>query len=369
MQPERMQSERMRPERMQPERMQSERMQHFHIVVGAAGMTLTVSLCVTAGYALASLLRLPGILTVFISSIAGLLFFGAVAAVVRAAFSRRFEQEMKESHNTTLNAFARLAQGDFSVILPVDDHTAHSEIARAFNDMVQKLGDIDAMRTDFISNASHEIQSPLTSIGGFAALLGGDLPDGERKKYAEIIETESKRLSRLSDNLMKLSSLDSATIIHADFRLDKQLQNIVLALEPQWIVKDLALEIDLDKITVNGDEALLSQVWTNLLHNAIKFTPRGGTISVSLGNGALQIADTGCGIPADELPHIFERFYKVDKARDRSLGGNGLGLSIVKKILDLHGWKIGVQSAEGSGTAFAIEIPEQFEQVLSLHSR
>jgi signal transduction histidine kinase len=338
------------------DRHQSKHIQHFHIVCGVIGVSLTVSLCITAGYALVSLCRLPGILTVFLSSIVGLLFFSVAATVVRAIFSRRFERNMQEIHNTTIDAFARLAQGDFSVILPVDDHMAHAEMAEAFNDMVRKLGDIEAMRTDFISNVSHEIQSPLTSISGFAALLKADLPDGERKRYAEIIETESKRLSGLSDNLMKLSSLDSTTIIHADFRLDKQMQNVVLALEPQWTTKNILIEIDLGKTVVNGDEALLSQAWTNLLHNAIKFTPQGGAISVSLKDGILQIADTGCGIRANELPHIFERFYKVDKARDRSLGGNGLGLSIVKKILDLHGWKITVQSAEGTGTAFTIEI-------------
>jgi signal transduction histidine kinase len=338
------------------DRHQSERTQHFHIVFGIIGGSLTISLCVAVGYALISLLLSPGILTVFLSSIVGLLFFGVVGTAVRAIFSRHFERNMHETHNTTIDAFARLAQGDFSVILPVDDHTAHAEMAEAFNDMVRKLGNIEAMRTDFISNVSHEIQSPLTSISGFAALLGADLPDDERKRYAKIIETESKRLSGLSDNLMKLSSLDSATIIHADFRLDKQVQNVVLALEPQWTTKNILIEVDLDKTVVKGDEALLSQVWTNLLHNAIKFTPQGGTISVSLGDKALQIADTGCGIPADELPNIFERFYKVDKARDRSSGGNGLGLSIVKKILDLHGWKITVQSDEGEGTAFTIEI-------------
>jgi signal transduction histidine kinase len=338
------------------DRRQSKRIQHLHIVCGVIGVSLTVSLCVTAGYALVSLFHLPGILTVFLSSIVGMLFFSVAAMVVRAAFSRRFERHMQETHNTTVDAFARLAQGDFSVILPVDDHTKHAEIAEAFNDMVQKLGDIDAMRTDFISNVSHEIQSPLTSISGFAALLKGELPDDERKRYAEIIETESKRLSRLSDNLMKLSSLDNATIIHADFRLDKAIQNAVLSLEPQWMAKNIAVEIALDKTTANGHEALLSQVWTNLLHNAIKFTPMGGAISISLKGNILRIADTGCGIPNDELSHIFERFYKVDKARDRSLGGNGLGLSIVKKILDLHGWKIIVQSAEDRGTAFTIEI-------------
>jgi signal transduction histidine kinase len=338
------------------DRHQSERTQNFHFAFGIIGGSLAISLCVAAGYALISLLLSPGILTIFLSSIAGLLFFGVVGTAVRAIFSHRFERNIQETHNTTIDAFVRLAQGDFSVILPVDDHTAHAEMAEAFNDMVRKLGDIDAMRTNFISNVSHEIQSPLTSISGFAALLKGDLPDDERKKYAEIIETESKRLSGLSDNLMKLSSLDSATLTRSDFRMDKAIQSAALALEPQWMAKNIAVEAALDKTIANGDEALLSQVWINLLHNAIKFTPQTGMISVSLKDGIIQISDTGRGIPQEELPHIFERFYKVDKARDRSLGGNGLGLSIVKKILELHGWEISVQSAEGKRTVFTIEI-------------
>jgi signal transduction histidine kinase len=333
-----------------------EHVNHLHLILGVVGATLMVALCVTAGYALVSLFLLPGILMVFLAALVGLGFFWVVATMIGAVFAWRFEREMRATHDSTLDAFARLAQGDFSVILSVDDHTAHAEIAQAFNEMVQKLGDINTMRTDFISNVSHEIQSPLTSINGFAALLKADLPDAERKRYAEIIETESKRLSGLADNLMKLSSLDSTTLTRGDFDLDKALKNAVLALEPQWMMKNITMKVELEKVSVNGDEALLSRVWTNLLHNAIKFTPPEGTIAIVLEGKTLQIADTGCGIPDAEIPRIFERFYKVDKARDRSLGGNGLGLSIVKKILDLHGWKITVQSTEGKQTKFIIKM-------------
>jgi signal transduction histidine kinase len=224
--------------------------------------------------------------------------------------------------------------------------------------MARSLGTLETMRQDFISNVSHEIQSPLTSISGFAALLKDDtLSAAERRRYAETIETESRRLSSLSDNLLKLSALDDSSLAKTDFRLDKQLSNVILTLEPQWSAKQLSVEADLDKCTINGDEDLLSQLWINLLANAIKFTPENGTVQVSLNADTVRIADTGIGIAKDDLPHIFERFYKVDKARDRSLGGNGLGLSLVKKIVELHDGSITVNSEISAGTSFEILLP------------
>ena len=141
------------------------------------------------------------------------------------------------------------------------------------------------LRQDFISNVSHEIQSPLTSIRGFAALLKNDTLTAEQKNhYLNIIEAESKRLSSLSDNLLKLSALETGSepLSIKEYRLDKQLEKVALMLEPQWSAKNIAMEADLEKLTIQGDEDLLSQVWVNLLHNAIKFTPEGGTIRIIL---------------------------------------------------------------------------------------
>jgi len=188
------------------------------------------------------------------------------------------------------------------------------------------------------------------------------LPDGERRKYAAIIEAESSRLSSLSENLLKLSTLDNSKspLNQQEFRLDKQLEAAALALEPQWMAKGLTVEADLQKLTLCGDEGLLSQVWMNLLHNAIKFTPDGGQITITLAmdgdSVAVSIADTGVGIAREDQVHLFERFYKVDKARDRLLGGNGLGLSLVKKIVELHGGSVAVESGSGKGAAFLIRL-------------
>jgi signal transduction histidine kinase len=269
-------------------------------------------------------------------------------------------------HTQILDAISEVARGNFNVFIGADERSPHNEMAEAFNKMARDLGDIETMRQDFISNVSHEIQSPLTSIGGFAALLKNDaLSDDERRHYAEIIETESRRLSSLSDNLLKLSALDSEKkpLTIRAFRLDKQLETITLTLEPQWSAKSLNIEVDLDKCEYIGDEDLLSQVWVNLLHNAVKFTPNGGDIHIALTMNSeavtVTISDSGVGIADEDKPRVFERFYKADKSRDRALGGNGLGLSLVRKIAELHGGTVTVDSEPGNGTTFTVVLPRE----------
>ena len=271
------------------------------------------------------------------------------------------QKDILNIHDTLTGTLRQIAQGNFDVLLDPKKVGFFNDLAEAINDMAQNLGTLETMRQDFITNVSHEIQSPLTSIGGFAALLQKDsLPDDERRRYAAIIEAESKRLSSLSENLLKLSSLDNnkTPLIKNEFRLDKQLERIALTLEPQWSAKALTVEADLQKLTMYGDEDLLSQMWLNLLHNAIKFTPEGGQVDIALSTDGestiVRISDTGIGIAAEDQVHIFERFYKVDKARDRSIGGNGLGLSLVKKIIELHDGGITVESETGKGTVFQI---------------
>jgi signal transduction histidine kinase len=263
-----------------------------------------------------------------------------------------------------LNAMTRISQGDFDVYINPQDNVIHDDIAEGINKIARELGSMEKLRQDFISNVSHEIQSPLTSIRGFATLLKNDtLTAEQRNHYLNIIEAESKRLSSLSDNLLKLSALENGTepLSLKEYRLDRQLEKIALMLEPQWSARHIAIEADLEKLTIQGDEDLLSQVWVNLLHNAVKFTPEGGTIHIILkaanNEAYCQIVDTGIGITPEDLIHIFERFYKVDKSRDRALGGNGLGLSLAKKIVELHGGHITPQSELGKGATFTVTLP------------
>ena len=278
------------------------------------------------------------------------------------AHSRDYHRNI---HDQLTNTLARIAQGDFTALMEPDRVGMYDDLAKAINDMARSLGTLETMRQDFISNVSHEIQSPLTSIGGFAALLGQEgLCEQDRQRYAAIIQSESRRLSSLSDNLLKLSALDQQSPPDAStFRLDKQLEQSLLTLEPQWAAKHLTVEADLERCDYCGDAGLLSQVWMNLLHNAVKFTPEGGNIHITLtGNSSgvtVIISDTGVGIAPQDQLHIFERFYKADKARDRSLGGNGLGLSLAQKIISLHNGSIAVDSKPGQGAVFTVGLPQQ----------
>ena len=184
-----------------------------------------------------------------------------------------------------------------------------------------------------------------------------------KKHYLTIIETETTRLSKLSQNLLKLTLLESEEYIpeRVSYRLDQQLKQIVLNSEPLWAEKEIELELDLEKVHVIADQESMSQVWINLIHNSIKFTPSGGTITIQLKEHEtvveVRIRDSGIGISEEQKQHIFERFYKADSSRNRAYGGSGLGLAIVKKVLDLHHGEIKVESEEGKGTEFIVRMP------------
>ena len=324
-----------------------------------------------AGYGLMSLVYRwtgtpPDIWTHILSGLIGIILFWGLANIARLLIHRfsKGGRQNQTMHNQLLDAMTRIAQGDFDVFVDTRNVFFYDDIAQGINKIAKELGSLEQMRQDFISNVSHEIQSPLTSIRGFATLLKNDALTTEQKNhYLDIIEAESKRLSSLSDNLLKLSALETGSepLSLKEYRLDRQLEKVALMLEPQWRGKNITMEAELEKLTIQGDEDLLSQVWVNLLHNAIKFTPEGGIIRIVLksrdNEACCQIVDTGIGIAPEDLLHIFERFYKVDKSRDRALGGNGLGLSLAKKIVELHGGHIVPHSELGKGSTFTVELP------------
>lgn len=297
-----------------------------------------------------------------ISIVAGISLMIVFGAIIHL-FTRKRHQHM---YVEIIAALHKIANGDFNVYLDfnLDQRNGFKELADHFNHMVRQLQQMEDMRQEFISNVSHEIQSPLTSIVGFTqALQHNHLSVEERNHYLSIIETESRRLSKLSDNLLKLTSLESdhQPFEKNQYRLDQQMRSIILSSEPNWSQKDLELEISLDKVTVWADEDLMSQVWVNLIHNSIKFTPAKGKLKIQLnqmGDKAIvTISDTGIGISEKDQLHIFERFYKADQARERSKSGSGLGLSIVKKIMDMHNGHITVHSEVQVGTAFSVILP------------
>ncbi|WP_231571074.1 sensor histidine kinase [Gordoniibacillus kamchatkensis] len=274
----------------------------------------------------------------------------------------------KQAFAPLIEAIRRIGRGEFHEPIPLDDvRRGHpfGDLIDSINTMASELSQMERMRQQFISNVSHEFQSPLTSIGGFArALRNEELGAEERHRYLRIIEKECSRLSRLSDNLLKLTSLESEhQPVHMKlYRLDRQLRAIVLNAEPQWTEKRLDIEAELEELTIEADEELLSQVWINLLHNSIKFTPQGGAIRIKAvpdgkGGARVDFSDTGIGMTAEEQTHVFERFYKADRARGREAGGSGLGLAIVKTIVDLHGGTVTVCSTPGEGSTFTVLLP------------
>lgn len=314
----------------------------------------------------------PGWLAQIFNSLLGLFFLAFIAATVSKFAQSKGWAQQRNLLAPIIDAMERIAQGDFSVRVDnvfdrhFQDSGAFTKLVDSVNTMAVELDQMERLRQEFISNVSHEIQSPLTSIRGFAQALQNDqLSPEEKHHYLSIIETESLRLSRITDDLLKLASLESDPVQFEPkpYRLDKQIRNLVLACEPQWRDKSLDLQVALAEIDVTADEDLLSQVWINLIHNSIKFTPPGGRVSIDLqrvGNMVrFSIADTGIGIAEPDQARIFERFFKADKSRTHSNGGSGLGLAITKKIVDLHRGTISVESKTGAGTRFIVCLPAE----------
>lgn len=263
-------------------------------------------------------------------------------------------------------ATKQIAKGKYNIHLNVKLRDEIGELAKHFSQMANSLEQLEAMRQEFVSNVSHEIQSPLASIQGFSqALQSKNLSEDQRQHYLSIIESESRRMSQLSKQLLTLASLDKDKEILSKniFDVAAQIKQVVFMTEWSWREKDLTVEMELPAAPIYADEQLLHQVWTNLIVNSIKFTENGGSISIKLikkdNEYHIEIKDTGIGISQNDLPYIFNRFYKADKARSRKEAGSGLGLSITKKIVELHNGQIHVESQIGKGTTFHIYLPKQ----------
>lgn len=262
-------------------------------------------------------------------------------------------------------ATKRIAAGNYHLKLKVNRSDEIGRLARDFTKMSNSLAQTEEKRQEFVSNVSHEIQSPLTSIQGFSqALREEDLPNEIRDRYLSIIESESKRLSALSNQLLMLSTLDRGEeeIEKTSVDIARQLKEAISITEWQWRKKDIVIEMNFEEAHMTGDAKLLQQVWMNLITNAIRYSNEGDKITVRLVNEKdnikVYVKDTGIGIAEDQIPHLFDRFYKVDKARTRTENSTGLGLSIVKKIIELHYGTIMVDSEFGKGSTFQVVLPK-----------
>jgi signal transduction histidine kinase len=258
-----------------------------------------------------------------------------------------------------------IAEGKYNVLLQINRQDEIGKLANHFSYMIKRLEQIEEMRQEFVSNVSHEIQSPLASIKGFSQTLQTkQLTDEQRLSYLSIIEEESSRMSLLSKQLLTLASLDKEeNIVHkTSFDIAEQIKQVILTTEWSWRNKELAIEMELPPTMINADKNLLHQVWTNLIMNSIKFSNHGDSIFVRVSSNEneveIEIKDTGIGISDEDLPQIFNRFFIVDKARNRKESSSGLGLSIVKQIIELHKGQIDVESKLGGGTMFKLKLPK-----------
>lgn len=264
-------------------------------------------------------------------------------------------------------AARKVAAGDFTVRISSERKDKKKDVMELliddFNKMVQELATIETLKSDFISNVSHEIKTPLAVIQSYATVLyNGNMSEEQREEYLKTILEATRKLSVLITNILRLNKLENQKIVQAQtYSLDEQLRCCILGLEEKFEEKSIEFDADLEEVIVTTDESLLEIVWNNLLINAIKFTEPGGSVMVKLktkdGIAMVSVSDSGCGMSEEIIRHIFDRFYQGDTSH--SSEGNGLGLSLVKRIIDLVDGKITVESESGNGTTFMVTIKVQ----------
>ncbi len=271
-----------------------------------------------------------------------------------------------------IEASKKMIQGDFSArIKPVntlDEFDGFNEIISYFNRMAEELSGVETLRTDFISNVSHELKTPLAVMQNYGTLLQSpELSEERRIEYAKAITEQSRRLADLITNILKLNRLENQQIYPSAkrFELGEQLAECLLQFEDIWEKKSIDIETDIEEnVIIYSDEELLSLVWNNLFSNAFKFTGNGGRVSVSLkkenDKAAVKISDTGCGISPETGKHIFEKFYQGDTSH--AAQGNGLGLALVKRVADIVGGDISVESEVGRGSIFTVRLGRKSDE-------
>lgn len=265
--------------------------------------------------------------------------------------------------DTLIRMTKQVSRGDFTVRAdPKGSVGSVSELVASFNRMTEELGSVEMLKSDFINTFSHEFKTPIVSIRGFVKQLKrSDLSEKEREEYLDIILKESERLTTMSTNVLLLSRFENEQIlsISRPFSLDEQLRDCILMLEKSWDAKQIEWDLELSTVTLRSDPAVIEHIWLNLLSNAIKFSPIHGKITVCCaeenGFAAVTVRDEGIGMTQEVADHIFEKFYQGDPSHSRQ--GNGLGLSIVKRITELAKGEISVVSEIGRGSTFRVLLP------------
>ena len=292
------------------------------------------------------------------------LLFGSLIAIMASKLPFRSVRELMEGMD-------KLASGDFHTRVqpsfPMKRHPSLVELTRSFNKMAQQLEHTEMLRSDFINNFSHEFKTPIVSIAGFAKLLRrGNLSAQERGEYLAIIEEESMRLSYMATNVLNLTKIENQTILSdvVRYNLSEQLRHSVLLLEDEWNRKELQLDLEFDECFVRANEELMKQVFVNLLDNAVKFAPQGGSVRITVTQDRTEtrvaVSNNGPEIPVAQREMIFRKFYQADESH--STMGNGIGLAIVRRVLELHSGTVTVNCG-GGWTTFTVTIPNQEEKI------
>lgn len=294
-----------------------------------------------------------------------ILYMGLISLIVGFVIAIMSSKLPLIPFNKTIENLNLLASGDFKARLffrqPIGSLRSFQDLSNSFNTLAEELDNTEMLRNDFINNFSHEFKTPIVSIAGFAKLLKrGNLNEQQRKEYLDIIEEESLRLSYMATNVLNLTKVENQQILTdlTEFNLSEQIRSCVLLLERGWEKKNLEFSLEFDEHMILANEELLKQVWINLIDNAVKFSPEKGTILVRITEEKQEIkvtvANEGSRIPEEKQKKIFDKFYQADESHASE--GNGVGLAIVKRVVDLHQGEIQVKS-DGEITSFTVVLP------------
>lgn len=331
----------------------------FWFVVGTAAILLVANLLVTITEYIFLKVGIIGIDEQWYWMIA----FSATSAAIGLSLAALLGRIIFKPVDTVLEGMTKLSEGDFSVRVNLDKYEGMKQLANTFNSLAEELNNTEILRSNFVNEISHELKTPIVSLSGLISLMKNEnLPPEKRAQYLAVMEEEAARLTQMTSSALYLSKIETQNILSGKsrFNVSEQIRNCTLLLERKWEKKELSPVLDFEEYTILANEDMLKQVWVNLIDNAIKFADKKSELYISArkidGYLSVSVHNHGAPIPESEQALIFTKFYQCDKSR--ATEGNGIGLSIVKHIVDLHGGSISVNCQNGI-TSFTVNVPIQ----------